>query len=360
MASLNVPAAVRAVTGGTSTSTGALQATPAVFNTNSSVTLANGAVVPAQPARSVTVQLPPTIDREAAWLYKAGWPLYALVNKYSTGAPLSDEANCMAVAVYFEARGESLEGQMAVADVIMNRAASGRYPPAGAGSSSSRRNSRSSATASSRLSTPRPMPGRRRRASPGGDRQRDAGAADGRAVVSRRLCRPELAAQPARSRADRSAHLLPRLSSSKLEQGRRSGLARGAFSESALGSPRWRFGLAIIPFTGDTHRARRRAASSYGFSKENPARQRAARGGSRVLRILIVEDDLQLATTLEYLVEDNPRYQVVGLAEDAESAIAAVDDNEPDLVLLDLHLAREAPASPSRSTSTSLACRASW
>ncbi|HWU93710.1 MAG TPA: cell wall hydrolase [Sphingomicrobium sp.] len=128
MASLNVPAAVRAVTGGTSTSTGALQATPAVFNTNSSVTLANGAVVPAQPARSVTVQLPPTIDREAAWLYKAGWPLYALVNKYSTGAPLSDEANCMAVAVYFEARGESLEGQMAVADVIMNRAASGRYP----------------------------------------------------------------------------------------------------------------------------------------------------------------------------------------------------------------------------------------
>ena len=128
MASLNVPAAVRAVTGGTSTSTGPLQATPAVFNTNSSVTLANGAVVPAQPARSVTVQLPPTIDREAAWLYKAGWPLYALVNKYSTGAPLSDEANCMAVAVYFEARGESLEGQMAVADVIMNRAASGRYP----------------------------------------------------------------------------------------------------------------------------------------------------------------------------------------------------------------------------------------
>ncbi len=128
MASLNVPAAVRAVTGGTSTSTGALQATPAVFNTNSSVTLANGAVVPAQPARSVTVQLPPTIDREAAWLYKAGWPLYALVNKYSTGAPLSDEANCMAVAVYFEARGESLEGQMAVADVIINRAASGRYP----------------------------------------------------------------------------------------------------------------------------------------------------------------------------------------------------------------------------------------
>jgi len=128
MAALNVPAAVRAVTAAGSTSSGTLQATPAVLTTTNNVTLANGAVVPAQPARSVTVQLPPTIDREAAWLYKNGWPLYALVNKYSAGAPLSEEANCMAVAVYFEARGESLEGQMAVADVIMNRAASGRYP----------------------------------------------------------------------------------------------------------------------------------------------------------------------------------------------------------------------------------------
>ena len=65
-----------------------------------------------------------------------------------------------------------------------------------------------------------------------------------------------------------------------------------------------------------------------------------------MLRILIVEDDSQLATTLKYLVEDNPRYQVVGLAEDAESAIAAVDDNEPDLVLLDLHLARGSTGFP--------------
>ena len=38
-------------------------------------------------------------------------------------------ANCLATAVYFEARGESLEGQLAVARVVMNRAASGRYPP---------------------------------------------------------------------------------------------------------------------------------------------------------------------------------------------------------------------------------------
>ena len=44
-------------------------------------------------------------------------------------APLDAETNCLATAVYFEARGESAEGQLAVARVVMNRAASGRYPP---------------------------------------------------------------------------------------------------------------------------------------------------------------------------------------------------------------------------------------
>ena len=58
-----------------------------------------------------------------------------------------------------------------------------------------------------------------------------------------------------------------------------------------------------------------------------------------MLRILIVEDDVQLATTLKYLVEDNPRYRVVATAEDADGAIAAAEQHEPDLVLLDLHLA---------------------
>jgi two-component system, response regulator PdtaR len=58
-----------------------------------------------------------------------------------------------------------------------------------------------------------------------------------------------------------------------------------------------------------------------------------------VLRIQIVEDDTQLATTLKYLVEDNPRYRVVAMAADADTAIAAAEENDPDLVLLDLHLA---------------------
>jgi DNA-binding NarL/FixJ family response regulator len=59
-----------------------------------------------------------------------------------------------------------------------------------------------------------------------------------------------------------------------------------------------------------------------------------------VLNILIVEDDSQLATTLKYLVEDNPRYRVVGIADDADGAVAAAEHHEPDLALVDLHLAR--------------------
>jgi len=90
--------------------------------------LVTPAVVTTQAASAVT-KAPATIATEAAWLYKNGWQLYALVDKYSAGAPLDEQSNCLATAVYFEARGESLEGQLAVARVVMNRAASGRYPP---------------------------------------------------------------------------------------------------------------------------------------------------------------------------------------------------------------------------------------
>jgi hypothetical protein len=101
----------------------------AVATTTTAVANAYGNVSQAQPAQSVTVRLPTAIATEAAWLYKGGWPLAALVDKFSAGAPLDEETNCLATAVYFEARGETLEGQLAVARVVMNRAASGKYPP---------------------------------------------------------------------------------------------------------------------------------------------------------------------------------------------------------------------------------------
>ncbi|MDG2004975.1 MAG: cell wall hydrolase [Novosphingobium sp.] len=41
---------------------------------------------------------------------------------------LSREMHCLAGAIYFEARGEPLKGQLAVGRVIMERAESGRFP----------------------------------------------------------------------------------------------------------------------------------------------------------------------------------------------------------------------------------------
>jgi spore germination cell wall hydrolase CwlJ-like protein len=38
------------------------------------------------------------------------------------------ELNCLATAIYFEARGEPVAGQVAVAQVVLNRMRSGRYP----------------------------------------------------------------------------------------------------------------------------------------------------------------------------------------------------------------------------------------
>ena len=54
--------------------------------------------------------------------------LDALVLRYEGPAVRDRQQNCLANAVYFESRGEPVEGQLAVANVVLNRAASGHYP----------------------------------------------------------------------------------------------------------------------------------------------------------------------------------------------------------------------------------------
>ncbi|MBV9884099.1 MAG: cell wall hydrolase [Sphingomonadaceae bacterium] len=54
--------------------------------------------------------------------------LDALVQDNAADETGNAEQNCLANAIYFEARGEPLQGQLAVAEVVMNRAASGRFP----------------------------------------------------------------------------------------------------------------------------------------------------------------------------------------------------------------------------------------
>lgn len=54
--------------------------------------------------------------------------LRELVAKTGTDYAMTREMECLAGTVYFEARGEPLAGQLAVAQVVINRAASGRFP----------------------------------------------------------------------------------------------------------------------------------------------------------------------------------------------------------------------------------------
>lgn len=51
-----------------------------------------------------------------------------LVASIDTSTAMSRELTCLAQAIYFEARGEPLDGQLAVARVIINRAASSEFP----------------------------------------------------------------------------------------------------------------------------------------------------------------------------------------------------------------------------------------
>jgi DNA-binding NarL/FixJ family response regulator len=59
-----------------------------------------------------------------------------------------------------------------------------------------------------------------------------------------------------------------------------------------------------------------------------------------MLKILIVEDEPLLATTLKHLIELNPRFQVTSIADDLATALEAVEERRPDLALIDLQLAR--------------------
>lgn len=54
--------------------------------------------------------------------------LAQLVAAFDPPETLSSDMRCLAGAIYFEARSESLSGQLAVGRVVVNRAKSGRFP----------------------------------------------------------------------------------------------------------------------------------------------------------------------------------------------------------------------------------------
>lgn len=57
-----------------------------------------------------------------------GRSLAALVEDYAGTDTPDAETECLARAVYYESKGEPLSGQLTVADVIVNRSESGRFP----------------------------------------------------------------------------------------------------------------------------------------------------------------------------------------------------------------------------------------
>ena len=54
--------------------------------------------------------------------------LATLVAEMRGTEPGSRDLECLAVGIYYESKGEPLVGQLAVGEVIANRAASGRFP----------------------------------------------------------------------------------------------------------------------------------------------------------------------------------------------------------------------------------------
>ena len=73
------------------------------------------------------VPVPGTLSKQLAYAREDAplttFPTYPVSDKYS-----SKDLNCLAQAIYFEARSESYRGQVAVAQVVMNRLAHPLYP----------------------------------------------------------------------------------------------------------------------------------------------------------------------------------------------------------------------------------------
>lgn len=84
-------------------------------------------LVPALAVEPVTQSVESAPEAAPAPKLKAA-TLDQLVSQQVMPASLDREAECLAASVYFESKGEPLEGQLAVAEVVINRSESGRFP----------------------------------------------------------------------------------------------------------------------------------------------------------------------------------------------------------------------------------------
>jgi spore germination cell wall hydrolase CwlJ-like protein len=84
--------------------------------------------IPVAPAAAAARELTNSIPGADAAAYAQTTSMSELIEGYGDTATRNSDQECIAAAVYFEARGEPIEGQRAVAEVVRNRARSGRYP----------------------------------------------------------------------------------------------------------------------------------------------------------------------------------------------------------------------------------------
>lgn len=80
-------------------------------------------------SQEIVQPLPSSGDsREGGADFSDAETLGALVSSIPASGELSKDLRCLASAIYFEARGEPLLGQLAVGRVVVNRATSDRFP----------------------------------------------------------------------------------------------------------------------------------------------------------------------------------------------------------------------------------------
>lgn len=80
-------------------------------------------------SQAVIQAVPEEVERSESDLGAFGADsLSELVAKIPVDGALSKDMRCLASAIYFEARGEPLQGQLAVGRVIVNRSTSDRFP----------------------------------------------------------------------------------------------------------------------------------------------------------------------------------------------------------------------------------------
>ncbi len=82
---------------------------------------------------AATVAQDPAFAPEADEDDTVAYPTLAAAVAAQDHAVDDEQLRCLAGAIYFEARGEPLSGQLAVAEVILNRASSGRFAKSACG-----------------------------------------------------------------------------------------------------------------------------------------------------------------------------------------------------------------------------------